>query len=262
MLVIKADGRKEEFSEEKIIQTCIRAGVSADVAKSIAKKVKTTFPTGTTTHKIYSFVLDELDRIGETGLFTLRESVASLDPTSFEIFVKKVLEAHGYKCVWNKLIQGRYVEHQVDVMAFKEKNFIVECKRHFNPHRFTGLGICLQVDARLADIRLGGNAGKNKYNIDAAWIVTNTKFSEHAKQYAKGTGIRLSGWRYEEQFSLEKLIQSKKVLPITVLKMDPSELRTFLRKNIITLDDLMREKPKVPNIKELLDQSKVLLAKL
>ncbi len=262
MYVIKADGRKEEFSEEKIIQTCMRAGVSAETAKSIAKKVKAAFPAGTTTHKIYSFVLDELDRIGDTGLFTLRESVASLDPTSFEIYVKKVLEAHGYKCAWNKLIQGRYVEHQVDILAFKEKNFIVECKRHFNPHRFTGLGICLQVDARLNDLRLGGNSGKNKYNIDAAWIVTNTKFSEHAKHYAKGTGIRLSGWRYEEEFSLEKLIQSKKVLPVTLLKMDPAQLRTFVQKNIITLDDLMREKPKVPNIKDLLDQSKRLLAKL
>src|SRR3989344_4208404 len=238
----------------------MRAGVSNETARSIVRKIRATFPDGTTTHKIYLFILDELDRAGDSGLFALRESVANLDPVSFELFVKKVLEAHGLKCYWNRLVKGKYVEHQVDVFAVGDKNYVVECKRHFNPHRFTGLGICLQVEARLADIRAGTK--NNDLNANAAWIVTNTKFSDHAKQYAKGMGIRLTGWRYEEPFSLEHMMQTKKVLPVTVLKTDVSVHRLLLRKRIITLNDLIKQKPAMPNIKELLAQSKSLLVKL
>ncbi len=264
MYVLKADGKKEEFSQEKITRTCMRAGVSPEAAKSIARKIASSVTEGTTTHKIYTMILDELDKVstGSSSLFMLRESVANLDPVSFELFVKKVLEAHGYRCLWNKLIKGANVEHQVDVIASNEKTFLVECKRHFNPHRFTGLNICLQVEARLNDIIEGNKKGKNTYKFDAAWVVTNTKFSDHAKMYAKGVGIRLTGWRYEEQFALERLIESEKILPITVLKCDVSVHRQLLNKKIITLQDLLNEKPKIPGIKDLTAQARMILSKL
>ncbi len=127
MYIIKADGRKEEFSEEKIIGTCVRAGVSDVIARRIAKKVAASVQDGMTTHKIYTMILDELDKASGQSLFALREAVANLDPVTFELYIKKVLEAHGYKCTWNKLIQGMYVEHQVDLTATKEKTFLVEC---------------------------------------------------------------------------------------------------------------------------------------
>lgn len=261
MYVMKADGRKEEFSEEKIINTCMRSGVGRAAAKSIAKKIASSVQSGTTTHKIYTMIVDELDKTS-SSLFMLREAVANLDPVSFELYIKKILEAHGYTCAWNRLIKGMYVEHQVDIIAAKEKNFLVECKRHFNPHRFTGLGICLQVESRLKDIMEGSGSGRNKYKFDAAWVVTNTKFSDHAKQYAKGIGIRLSGWKYEGAFALENLIQGKKVLPVTVLKTDVSVHRYLLKKKIITLQDLLKEKPKLPNIKDLISQANYILNKL
>ncbi len=262
MFVIKADGRKEAFNDEKIIQTCLRSGATPETARAIVKKARETFREDVSTHKLYVFIADELDAAGNATLFLLREAVANLDPTTFELYIKKVLEADGYKCAWNRLVLGRYVEHQVDIIASKEKTFIVECKRHFNPHRFTGLGICLQVESRLRDIAEGAKVGNNNVKADEAWIVTNTKFSDHAKQYAKGIGIRLTGWKYQEPFSLEGLIERKKVLPVTVLKTDPSVHRLLVRKKIITLNDLLREKPKLLNIKDLMKQSKAILDKL
>jgi hypothetical protein len=262
MYVVKADGRKEEFKEEKIIQTCLRAGATPEVAKSIARKARETFREGISTRKLYVFIAEELDKAGNSHLFMLRESVANLDPTTFELYIKKILEANGYRCAWNKMVLGRYVEHQVDLIASKEKTFIVECKRHFNPHRFTGLGICLQVESRLRDIVEGSSVGNNNLKADEAWIVTNTKFSDHAKQYAKGIGIRLTGWKYQEEYSLESLIERKKILPVTLLKTDPSVHRQLIRKKIVTLNDIIKEKPKMPNIKDLIRQSKAILDKL
>lgn len=262
MYVIKADGRKEDFSEQKIINTCVRSGVPLGVARGIAKKIASSISNGATTHKIYTMILDELDKINGSALFTLREAVANLDPVSFELYIKKVLEAHSYKCTWNKIIKGMNVEHQVDIIAVKDKTFLVECKRHFNPHRFTGLGICLQVGARLNDINEGNKNGKNNYKFDAAWVITNTKFSDHAKQYARGVGIRLTGWRYENQFALDRLIQTKKALPVTILKADISVHRFLLNRKILTLQDLLREKPKIANIKDLISQANGVLSKL
>ncbi|MBS3051372.1 MAG: restriction endonuclease [Candidatus Aenigmarchaeota archaeon] len=261
MFVLKADGRKEEFSQEKIVRTCVRSGVAPDMARSIAKKIAGSVQNGMTTHKIYTMILAELDMANGSSIFMLREAIANLDPISFELYVKKVLEAHGYRCMWNKLIKGMNVEHQVDVIANKERSFLVECKRHFNPHRFTGLNICLQVEARLNDIMLGSKNGKNNYKFDAAWVVTNTKFSDHAKMYAKGVGIRLTGWRYDEEFALEKLVQAKKVLPVTILKTDVSVQRGLLNKKILTLQDLIREKPKI-GAKDLISQANSILSKL
>ena len=43
MYVIKADGRKEEFSEEKIVKTCMRAGVSQQVALEIRVEMRPVF---------------------------------------------------------------------------------------------------------------------------------------------------------------------------------------------------------------------------
>ncbi len=262
MFVIKADGRKEEFNLQKIINTCMRSGLSEADARSVAKKISASMQNGITTHKLYTMVLEELDKSNPNSIFMLREAVANLDPVSFEVYVKKVLEAHGYRCVWNKLIRGMYVEHQVDLIAVKDKNFLIECKRHFNPHRFTGLGICLQVQSRLQDIMEGSKNRKNNYRFDAAWLITNTKFSDHAKQYARGVDIRLTGWRYEGQFALDELIQSKKILPVTVLKTDVSVHRQLLNKKIITLQDLIKQKPKMPNIKDLVSQSIRILNKL
>lgn len=261
LYVTKADGRKEEFSEGKIIKTCTRSGVSLSTAKNIAKKIASSVVNGVTTHKIYTMILDELDKTSGS-LFMLREAVANLDPVSFELFIKKILEAHGYRCTWNKLIKGMYVEHQIDIIAVREKMFLVECKRHFNPHRFTGLGICLQVESRLNDVMTGSRNDKNNYKFDTAWVVTNTKFSDHAKEYAKGVGIRLTGWRYENEYALEKLIQAKKIFPVTVLKADASLHRYLLNKKIITLQDLLQQTPKIANIKDLISQSRQLLGKL
>lgn len=263
MYVIKADGKKEPFQEEKIIQTCLRSGATRDQAESIARKAKDAFREDVSTHKLYVFVADELDKIGNAHLFLLREAVANLDPVTFELYTKKILEAHGYKCVWNKVVLGRFVEHQIDILAQKDgKTYIVECKRHFNPHRFTGLGICLQVEARLRDLAEGCTVGNNSIRANEAWIVTNTKFSDHAKQYAKGVGIRLTGWKYQEEFALEKMIEKSKALPVTVLKTDPSVHRQLIKKKIITLQDLLKEKPKLPNIKDLMQQSRDILNKL
>lgn len=242
--VIKADGRKEEFIPRKIVKTCLRSGASRQKAEEIADKIGHRVRNGWTTHRIYQMILAELDKIKDHSsfLFRLREAIAKIEPDKFEIYSKKVLEAHGYKCEWNRLIKGKSVEHQVDVIAKKDKLYLVETKHHINHHRFCGLGVILQVQARLEDIIDGFNAGKNRYNFDIAWVFNNTKFSYHAKKYAKAKNITLTGWGYKGHHALEKLVQSKKIYPVSILKISPKLQKRLFDHNMITLHDIISSK--------------------
>ncbi len=243
--VIKADGRKEPFDEQKIIKTLVRNELDEKKAGEIALKIKNTISDGITTHELYKLITEELEKLNTVSsfLFRLRDAIANIDSESYEIYVKKILEAHGYECKWNVLIMGRYVEHQVDVVAAKNgNNYLIECKRHFNPHRICGLDVVLQVNARMEDINDGFKDGKNNFNFKQSWIFNNTKFSEHAKSYAQGKNMLLSGWKYKKDLSIEHLAHSKKVYPITILKADLSEQRELLSKRVITCSDLMKIK--------------------
>jgi len=264
--IIKSDGREEHFNPKKIIRTCLRSGASRKKSEEIAYTISRRVKDGWTTHRIYRMIISELDNIKDhTSLvFRLREAIADIDPEKFELYTKKVLEAHGYKCEWNRLIKGKSVEHQVDVIAKKDKLYLVECKHHTNHHRFTGLGVVLQVQARMEDVNDGFKAGKNKYNFDVAWVFNNTKFSFHAKKYAAAKKIILTGWGYKKGHALEKLVQSKKIYPVTILKIDPKLQKKLMENYIFTLQDLISHK----NSKNILgkkhyqsaiDQSKKLL---
>jgi hypothetical protein len=183
-----------------------------------------------------------------------------LDSESFERYTKTVLEQHGWKCSWNQIIVGRSVEHQVDVVAQKgDEAFVVECKRHFNPHRWCGLDVMLQVQARLEDLRDGSLDQKNKYRWVGAWIWTNTKFSEHAKTYAVAKALRMTGWRSGE-FGLERLVEDKKVWPVTMLRLDLMTKAKLLSSHVVTVQDVLGiRRAIVPNWTDVVSQAKALL---
>jgi len=243
MFVIKADGRREEFDEGKIIRTCIRSGVSEKMAKIIAKKVKAKAYDGIRTKEIYKLVLAELDKIERASglVYRLREAIASLPPRSFEIYVMRLFENLGYRCEHNVIVEGSCIEHEIDVIARRDKLLLIECKHHVNPHRCCGLEIPLQVWATLEDIKDGYREGKNGYDFDEAWIVTNTKFSLHAIKYAQAKGIKLLGWRYPEDRSLEILIREQRAYPITILPLSKKIMNKLYHRDVVTINSITLE---------------------
>ena len=238
--VIKFDGRKEDFSRDKIIRTCIRVGASRERALQIAEKIEAAAYDGMSTREIYDKVKKELSASQRSSalVYGLRESVSAMDPVMFERFVKKLLEAHGYQCDYNRIISGLCVDHQVDVIARKDVEYLVECKRHNNPHRFCGLGVCLQVNARLEDIKDGYARKMNTENFARAWIITNTKFSEHAKRYSAAKNIKLTGWKYPDGESFEQMVDSKKLYPVTIIKARKDIIDKMVYNQIITIHDI------------------------
>ena len=240
--IIKANGQKEVFQKDKIIKTVQRAGVDEKTAKKIAKTISASVKDGEATHNIYKKILRELNKLESKAPFhyRLRESVAHLGPMIFERYVKKLLEFYGFKCQLDKIIKGEFVDHEVDIVAQKKgKTILVECKRHVNPHRFTALGIVLSLWAKMDDI----NRNKNgKYKFSNAWIVTNTKISEHALRYAKGKGMFFSAWNIGGEYSLDNIIKENKLYPVTILKTDENTIKKLIDNDIITVQDILKAK--------------------
>ena len=60
--VVKIDGKLEDFDPEKIVRSCMAAGVPEDVAKEIAEMVTKKFRDGMTTREIREIILEELEK--------------------------------------------------------------------------------------------------------------------------------------------------------------------------------------------------------
>jgi hypothetical protein len=214
MKIIKASGETENFNSSKIYKTLIEAGASRGLAQEIADAVRKSAREGITTHKILEIVLNKLkNNPGVRARYDLKRAIMSLGPTGFpfERYFADILQEYGYSVEVGNHIKGKRIIHEVDISAKDNKNkkFMIECKYHNEPGKPTKLHPALYTYARFLDL------GKK---FDQAWLVTNTKCSKDAKQYALGVGLKITSWKYPEKESLLKLIMNKKLYPITILK--------------------------------------------
>ncbi len=222
IFVTKFDGRKQPFNKEKVVRTCLRMRANLqqanDVANAIEKELFNGISTKEILQKIFKYLQEYKPEIKHQ--IDLREAIALLRPKpDFEQFVSLLLKEYGYRTETNQIIAGRCVEHEIDAVARKNnETVLVEVKHHLQPHTYTGVSIFLEVQAELEDLLEGYRWKKNNINFNKALIVCNTKISDHAKQYAICKGIEHIGWRFPEEKGFEKMIEEKRLYPITILK--------------------------------------------
>lgn len=260
--VIKADGRKEEFKKEKIIRTCSRMGASQEQAEKISEEIEERVYNGIETRKILQMIFKFLQKFRPEFKYQidLREAISLLKPKpDFERFVQFLLKEYGYEVIPNQIVQGYCVEHEIDAIAKKgNQTILVEIKHHFNHHGYTGKDVFLEAQAILEDLIEGRKIGKNYLDFNKILIVCNTKFSEHAKKYAFCKGIDFIGWRYPEEKGLERLIEEKKLYPITILKsLDENSKEKLTNSGIVLLKQLLEE-----SLEELHKRTKIAKKKL
>ncbi len=245
MFVIKTTGEREEFSREKIIRTCLRAGVSKETAEKIAAEAELHAYEGITTQEILQLVLRLLSRkeVAAAARYDLKGAIMRLGPAGFlfEAFVGELLKEYGYKTKTHVFLNGKCVKHEIDVITEKQgETTIIECKYHNAPGIFTGIKDILYTYARFLDVREGAAVGKSR-KVDAVSLFSNTKFSSDAEKYGKCRGIELVGWRYPAEGGLEKLIEGKKLYPITTLRtLSREDLQKFSLSKLMLCKDLLR----------------------
>ncbi len=239
IIIIKANGEKVRFDVRKVESTCIRAGASPRSAKKIARQIYEQIHHGMTTKQIYGMVLRLLLQTESPAIkqrYRLKESIMLMGPAgfSFETFVGQILEQYGYKTrSINSEVSGRCVIHEVDLIVETnqdKKRWLVECKYHNLPGKYTGLKESLYTHARFLDL-----ADK----IDNEMLVCNTKISSDVIRYANCVSQKVLSWRYPQDAGLERMIEDKKLYPITILSPTRKELESFFQNKVMIAKDLL-----------------------
>ena len=81
-------------------------------------------------------------------------------------------------------------------------------------------------------------------------LITNTKFSPQLITYSRGVGLKLMGWKFPRESSLEYYIERFKIYPVTMLShLDEKKISEPLRLNILLISDLSpMDAKKISNI--------------
>jgi hypothetical protein len=248
IFVTKADGSRQLFDREKVVKTCLRMGANRRIANEVADEVEARVFDGMSTGKVLQLIFRLLRKHTPTiqHFLDLRKGLSLMDSKpEFERFVQILLAHHGFEVTPNQIIKGRCVGHEVDAIARKEGvTYFVEAKHHSNYHTPTGLDESRIARAVLEDVTEGFELGKNELQIDRAMIVTNTRYSEHARRYGKCRDILQIGWSSPKTLALQNMIEEKKLYPLSCIKGLNNEVKMRLvNLGIVLMKQLVDEEP-------------------
>jgi hypothetical protein len=242
MRVIKASGKKQKFNPEKIRKSLLRTGLNRNDANEIIYEVERQIHDGMTTRQVFKVVMQVLNskQADMASKYDLKGSIMRLGPSgfNFETYVAGILEEYGYDTQLRAKIKGSCTTHEIDIVAVERDSgmrHFVECKYHNSLGTYIDLKEALYTYARFLDLNNGGE------HFDSVWMACNTRGSAQVIKYAKCVGMRLLFWRYPKDRGLERLIEDKKLYPITMLRsLDEHSLDRLSRVGYMLLKDLTR----------------------
>jgi len=238
--IVKASGEREVFDESKLRQSLSRTHVSEEVVENVLREVRAGLKDGMSTKEIYIHAFDLLEKEHKPAAvrYSLRNAIGELGPTGFpfEQLIAAIFQAKGFETKTDFVATGECVDHEIDIVAWnKEKLIMCEAKFHNEFGLKSDIKVALYVKARwddLDDKEFEGFGSKRKLN--EGWLITNTKFSEQAIKFAKCRNMKLVGWNYPENGSLQDLIEETGLHPITSLRcLNSHEKKVLMESGVI-----------------------------
>lgn len=230
IFVKKANGEKESFNEDKVRGSILRAGIKKELADEVLNHVKSKLYDNIPTAEIYTYITEYLGNTPGKAKYSLKRAIMELGPTGypFEDFISEILKLEGYKTEVGSILSGKCVKHEVDVLAEKNgKKVMIEAKFHNDVGIKTELHVSLYTKARFDDI-------KDRYGLDEAWLVTNTKVSLDAVGYAQCAGMKVISWSFPENSGLRDLVEKWKLHPITALTtLSQAQKQVLMEKSVV-----------------------------
>jgi len=188
--VIKYNGNKESYNRDKALNSLRLSGIDEKKAFAVLQELEKQLPLVISTKDLYRRIYQAINTQGyasQAKIYRIREVLSEMDSIEFEKIISDLLSAQNITCTWNQIVSGKCIDHQIDVIATnKSGKYLIEVKRHTNPHKEIGLGTVIELWGRFIDIN----------SFAAAILVTNSKFSLHAKEFARCRKVGLLGWRY------------------------------------------------------------------
>lgn len=258
--VIKSSGEKEQFSEQKVLNSIRRIGLPENLHQEVLQHIKDRLHQNISSFEIFSHIsefLDQKDK-GASLRFNLKKALFDLGPTGFpfEKYMEAIFQDMGYKTQVDLMMQGECVQHEIDVLIEKDdKKNIVEVKFHNTPGNKTDVQVLLYTYARFLDV-----AKRN--NIDKVWVVTNTKLSSDSIAYGRCKNINLIAWNYPDSGNLQDFVEKPNLYPITVLNsLSQQEKMRLMQDKIVLTCDLLEKPDQILLNKYLLNKNGLVEAK-
>ncbi len=244
ILVRKADGSMEPMDYNKVRHSLSRAGANRQLAEEVIESLQSRMKNGITTEQIYGMAFERLREIkpGAAARFGLKAALFKFGPDGhpFETFACAALSGRGYSAQARQIVHGKCVQHEIDVVAsrpavpgHKATKFIAECKFHNSSHLKCHIQTALYSWARFLDVHAANP------EIDSGWLITNTKFSYDAIKYADCVGLKLLGWSFPRDESIQVRIEEHKLYPITLIsRLDRRGFEALHNAGIILVKDV------------------------
>ncbi len=239
--IVKSSGITTKFSKNKLQHSLIKSGADPSTIQHILTTVIDELYPGITTKEIYNRAFSMLKKKKPVyaSKYKLKKAIYELGPTGypFEKFIGALLSYSGYKTNLRTIVQGKCVDHEIDVVAIKNnKKILAECKFHSEEGRNCDVKIPLYVSSRYQDI-LENYKGSSSNNVapDECWVVTNTRFTKDALTYGNCVHLHLVSWDYPHDNGLKERIDRLSLYPITVSTLLTNREKQFLLSREVVL---------------------------
>jgi hypothetical protein len=248
-VIVKSDGTVEPFNGDKLEESLRMSGASDQTASRIRRTIEVSIAPSARTNEIYrrAFTMLRQDAREAAARYSLRRALFEFGPSGhpFENYVSELFKAEGWNVEYRRLIPGKCVTHEVDVYATRgSETLAAELKYHNDPGYKTDVKVALYVKARFDDIWHCDPEKGKVCPVDRGFLVTNTKFTSQAIQYAKCSGMELLGWTYPNVGNLYDRIVAAGLYPITALTtLKKTEKRIMIDRNIVTCAQVRENKP-------------------
>lgn len=250
MLVIKLDGTQEPFDPEKLLRSLKNAGAEHDVADGILKQIQAEMKDGMSTSHIYRRARELLRKHTThpvAARYSLRRAVLDMGPSGypFEKLLGEVFRKRGYQVEVGRMVKGKCVDHEVDVVARSQTELILgEAKFHNNQSFKTDVKVALYIHARMLDLEANDFAGLcPKGGKTLSYLITNTKFTDAAIAYGTCVGLTMIGWGYPHKGNVQDLIEEAGLHPLSCLTTVTRKEKEVLYQHGIVLCRALSDNP-------------------
>ncbi len=237
-IITKANGEREQFAPDKLYLSLVRSGADEKLADVVTSQVASSLHEGDKTQDIYRRAFDLLRKKqgGMAARYSVKRALMDLGPSGFpfEDFLAEMYRHLGYETKSRQVVQGRCVEHELDVMGVKgDERFGAEVKFHNNTGVKSDLKVALYVHARFEDIAAASGKG-SPTDFTRQVLITNTKFTQQVEVYGPCVGLQLVSWDYPATGNLRELIEQTGVHPVSCLtSISTSNKKKLMEKGIV-----------------------------
>jgi len=244
--LIKSSGKRVRFSIEKLKASLRHSGADTTTINKITNTVRDELYQGISTKEIYNraFAMLKKKKLEYASKYKLKKAIYELGPTGFpfEKFIGALYQYSGYQIKVGKVLEGKCVSHEVDVIAQKKNHHILaECKFHSEEGRNCDVKIPLYIHSRFQDVIESDK--ENKAIPKEGWVVTNTRFTKDAEQYALCVGLQLLSWNYPTGNGLKDQVDRLGLYPITVSTLlSKREKQFLLSRDVVLCRQLLSDK--------------------